>query len=125
MTHYTGTDMCIRTCRAEGYAVVKHGRRVFDPKELYELTISNPRRWTSRGRLRPPYGDLARVPAYALSQFIDYETLWKHFETGGESIKDFCDFANCPFPRPDQRPTFSDFVQLAQTVFYFNSTLFE
>ena len=107
-----GTDISLRVCRQEGYAVVEHGRRPMDPKELYSLTISEWRHWP-HGRLRP--GIRVR-DAYSVNVNIAYTDLWALFLLKGESIKSYCDFENCPFPSPEEDPSFNDFVNLAQTI---------
>ena len=105
----TGTDISLRTCREEGYPVVTHWTKTMDPDKLYDLTISDPRYW--------PYGIL--IPgtrskhAWAVNCFTSYTELWKSFLRGGDGIKSFCDFKNCPFPSPTESPSFSDFASLA------------
>lgn len=108
----TGTDCNLAECRASGYAVVAHGKRPLDPSKMYELTISNPNKWPN-GTLTP--GTRSR-DAWEVNTFTSYDDLWKSFLRGGDGIKSFCDFENCPYPSPEESPTFNDFASLAQTV---------
>lgn len=108
----TGTDISLTTCRQEGYAVVAHSNKPMDPDGMYELTISEPRHWPN-GRLRP--GTHSK-DAWAVNCFTTYVELWKSFLRGGDGIKSFCDFKNCPFPAPTESPGFSDFASLAGIV---------
>lgn len=112
-----GTDISLRTCRAEGYPVVKcrsyPARKAaavtMDPDAMYELTISNPSYWPN-GKLR--VGTPAKL-AWAINMFTSYRDMWKSFERACPEIKPFCDFDRCPLPTPESSPTFSDFATLA------------
>lgn len=108
----TGTDLSIRVCREEGYPVVTHGKKPMDPDHAYDLTISEPRYWNG-GRLRP---GTRSQHAWSVSVFISYRDLWGAFLRGGDGIKSFCDFENCPIPDPESKPDFPDFVTLAGIV---------
>lgn len=112
----TGTDCSLAECRASGYPVVEHGKRPLDPAALYTLTISNPSLWPY-GTLRP--GTKSR-DAWDTNIFISYKDLWESFLRGGTGIKDFCDFKNCPYPSPEENPTFNDFANLAGTVRWYH-----
>ena len=107
-TMKTGTDVSLRECRESGYPVVEHGKKPMDPKKNYHLTISNPRHWGKPGT--------RSELLYATNIIISYKDLWESFERGGQEIKDFCDFKNCPHPSPEEEPSYHDFVNLAQTV---------
>lgn len=109
----TGTDINLTVCREEGYAVVDHGKKPLNTEKDYQLTISDPGKWNS-GKVK--FG--ARNP-FVFNDIISYKELWNLFIEGGEGIKSFCDFENCPLPSPEENPNFSDFVQLAQTVYYY------
>lgn len=105
----TGADVSMRACRAEGYPVVEHGRVSMDPDAAYSLTISNPRHWPN-GRLR------THTPGrevWSVNTSVSYTDLWAAFLRGGESIRKFCDFDNCPLRAPEASPDFHDFVTLA------------
>ena len=104
----TGTDVSLWECRMSGYPVVEHGKRPMDPDKPYDLTISNPRHWGKPGT--------RRKLLYDTDVMISYKDLWESFVRGGQGIKDFCDFKNCPYPSPEEDPSFNDFVSLAQTV---------
>ena len=108
----TGTDCSLAECRASGYPVVTHGKRPLDPIKLYNLTISNPRHWPD-GTLKPR---TRSRDAWDTNTFTSYRDLWESFLRGGEGIKSFCDFENCPYPSPEESPTFWDFASLAGTV---------
>jgi hypothetical protein len=113
----TGTDISIKTCRAEGYAVVEHYGKKMKPGNPYFLTISNPLVWESGCRSNSPF--LAAREPYLEQGWFSYQELWDQMEKQGKGIKEYCDFKNCPLPAPDQNPTFHDFVNLAQTLHYF------
>ena len=108
----TGTDISIPECRASGYAVVDHGKRPLDVTKSYRLTISNPNAWTFCGKAVK----FGAARPYCVDDWFSYADLWESFERGGDGIKSFCDFENCPYPSPEESPSFNDFVSLAQTV---------
>lgn len=109
---WTGSDVNLLTCRAEGYPVVKH----FDVKPKkgkdYQLEITNTQAWNDNGRPMMGY----KGPRYLYFGMISYEKLWESFVRAGDGIKSYCDFDNCPIPSPEDDPSFDDFVNLAGIV---------
>lgn len=107
----TGIDCSLAECRSSGYAVVEHGMSELIPDRSYRLTISNPRAWTSCGKVRFN----RKCGLYVFDRLFSYRDIWESFERGGRGIKDYCDFENCPYPSPDENPTFLDFASLGGT----------
>lgn len=103
----TGTDISIRVCRTEAYAVVEHFGKTLKPNKSYRCTVSNPRAWTDEGYRRPDVH-----PAFVHDERVTYSELWDRFQKGGQEIKDFCDFKTCPFPSPDENPSFEEMAAL-------------
>jgi hypothetical protein len=108
----TGTDISIRECRASGYPVVEHRDKKMNPRKDYWLTISDPSKWTFDGAPYPMAED-----RYLFAGMVSYQELWDYFNEQGQGIKDYCDFANCPYPSPDEEPTHMDLASLAGTLF--------
>jgi hypothetical protein len=108
----TGTDVNLAECRASGYPVIEHGAKSLDINKDYLITISNPSAWTDSGQVKFGKGNMA----YAVNERISYRDLWESFERGGEGIKSYCDFENCPFPTPEESPSFLDMASLAGVV---------
>lgn len=102
-----GTDISIAECRSSGYPVVHATTKNLDPCERYRVTVSNPRAWGKR---------LRRSARYQHDVCLSYEFLWKRFISEGQPIKDFCDFDSCPYPSPDEGPSFDDMASLFGTV---------
>lgn len=108
----TGTDISIPECISNGYPIVYHKTdEAMDPNREYKLTISNPKEWKD---------NLEHIPdcdiTYSFNGNVSYITLWEEFGSNGESIKEYCDFKNCPIPSPTEEPSFNDFVTLAGIV---------
>lgn len=102
----TGTDISLAVCRSEAYGVVEHAGKKLRPNKPYLCTVSDPNGWTDNGRTIPGR------PSFLHKERVSYAQLWERFLLGGEGVKDFCDFKNCPFPAPDESPTFEDMAAL-------------
>lgn len=123
-----GTDQRISTCRTEGYVVLET-KGLVDRKTKrlrkdhpVNLTISNPEHWSDHGSPLPPLNGETRN-LYDVDAYVTWDEVWKMFEKAGDSIKDFCDWKNCPIET--ENPTVFDFAHLCQTVFgYYGSSVF-
>ena len=100
----TGTDISLRVCREEGYAIVTHYGKKLKPEKEYRVEIYNPH---------------GKKKSYFLDTEISYKNLWEQFQEKGKRIKEYCDFENCPFPSPKEDPSFMDMAHLAQTLYYY------
>lgn len=109
-----GMDVSIQECRASGYVVVdiKHRTETSRcPKDLeFRITLSNPSFWP--GGYAKPGATPDQLYIYDID--LSFNELSKRFQQGGEQIKSFCDFENCPIEL--KCPLMCDFVQLASVV---------
>jgi len=79
-------------------------------KPVY-VTISNPKYWDDNGYNLP--GVLAS-DLYVFANWLDFNEVRERFEDASESIKDFCDWENCPIEL--ENPTPWDMAHLIQVV---------
>jgi len=108
---HTGTDVSMRVCRAEGYAVVKHGARPLDPEKEYLVTISNPAGWHDSGTVKSNY----KGNYYAVHSMYSYKELYEHC-LKNPGVNKFCGTDVCPFASPEDDPCYHEMAHLAQTL---------
>ena len=116
MANLIGTDMSIAECRKSGYAVMDrqglvNRKGVLDKDKLVRVTMSNPEYWTCDGHNLP--GVLA-TDLYVYDNWTSFNDVWEAFEAQGQSIKDYCDWKNCPIEH--ENPTPWDMLHLVQTL---------
>jgi len=93
---YIGTDVCVRTCREEGYVVVhcpgSWTKRIKDINKEVRVTVSNPLYW-------PDGINMAGVPSselYLVDIMVSFHDLLEVFNHYGQDIKEYCEFDNDP-----------------------------
>ena len=114
MTTYIGTDIDIRTCRAEGYVVIQcpgsWTKRIKDINKAVRLTVSNPRYWHDGIN----EAGIPKSELYLVDIEVSFHDLWEVFTHYGPDIKEYCDWENCPINHDN--PTGWDMAHLASTI---------
>lgn len=108
----TGTDISIRVCRVEGYAVVDHTTKDLNPDKEYRINISNPELWPNGYRSSQRVN---HMDAYLVDGDYSYRELYNDIR-GDKNFKSFVDWENCPFTAPENTPSFSELASLAQSI---------
>ncbi len=108
----TGTDISIRVCREEGYAVVDHTTKNLNPDKEYRISISNPELWPNGYRSSQWFN---HMDAYLVDSDYCYRELYEDIKED-KGFKSFVDWENCPFTAPDDGPSFSELASLAQSI---------
>jgi hypothetical protein len=120
-----GTDVCIQTCRAEGYVVVfgSTSMKPIDKDKPYRITQSNPELWPNGYLMPRRYQDDCNAPNYFVDDCKSFNDLLDILNCNHKSIAEFADYANCS-PELNE-PTMGDFLNLAQDlVLYYGNHYF-